>query len=175
MDDEDFKSQGSIDFQPSPKEERSNTEINNSPDSDEDDSKKRQIESLRKRKNNSHHSISVSDDGFDTRSFEMSKRSRHTFGDFRDNPSLIRTKSIIYIVLSLIGVIYAVTTFIMSIEAYQQIGKKPLALSSLIVNWETKMISDIMVVKGQDVCPTGFHPMFERLWQGSSPGCYCKG
>jgi hypothetical protein len=68
---------------------------------------------------------------------------RHTFADFRRDPVKMKTKSVLYIILSLLGVAYACIAFTTSYRAYKAIGKHPLVLRSLIHNWELTPIIDI--------------------------------
>jgi len=94
---------------------------------------------------------------------------RHTFADFRADPTKMRTKAILYIILSLIGVAYTVTCFITGLEAYSKIGKNPLALTNLIHNWRSTPITDIKALDG-DVCKNGYTPMLTRYWPGTKDG-----
>ena len=99
---------------------------------------------------------------------------RHTFADFRQDPEKMKTKSVLYIILSLLGVAYAVICFVTSVQAYNAIGKNPLVLSGLIENWRSK---PIVSIKTQDVgtCSSGYTEMIDRRWPGTRAGCNCNG
>ena len=71
---------------------------------------------------------------------------RHTFADFRKDPTKMKTKAILYIILSIIGVVYTFICFITGCFAYDKIGKNPLALSNIIHNWQTQPIISIKIV-----------------------------
>lgn len=98
---------------------------------------------------------------------------RHTFADFRQDPNKLKTKSVLYIILSILGVVYAVTCFWTSVNAYRSIGKNPLALSGLIHNWRATPITDIRTQDGR--CTSGYEEMIVRRWPGTKAGCYCEG
>jgi len=94
---------------------------------------------------------------------------RQTFADFRGDPIKLKTKSVLYILLSILGVAYAVTCFYTSVRAYMFIGKNPLALTSLIHNWRSTPIIDIKTQNGP--CTSGYTELIERTWPGSKEGC----
>jgi len=54
-----------------------------------------------------------------------------TFHDFKEYPKIRKLKSIIYIVLSILGVVYSISTFALSVMSYLDINKKPLALQHI--------------------------------------------
>lgn len=99
---------------------------------------------------------------------------RHTFADFRKDPGKLKTKAILYIILSLIGMAYSMACFITSVQAYTAIGKNPLALSALIHNWVSTPIVDIKTID-DNTCSSGYTQMISRKWPGTKAGCNCNG
>lgn len=69
-------------------------------------------------------------------------------------------KAGLYILLSVVGLFYSISTFILSIMSYNSLGKTPLALEGLIKNWENYAISDIIAVDPKEGgCPSDYEAM----------------
>ena len=99
-----------------------------------------------------------------------------TFGDFDGDLSKKSVKSWLYIVLTMMGIVFSIATFWTSIVSYRASLDHTVQITHLTDNWKKIPITNIVALDDEDnYCPEKYEALFSGHWPGTHDGCDCHG
>lgn len=82
-------------------------------------------------------------------------------------------KSLTSFITSTFVLIFSMTSFLQTLDAYNNMIANENQINYLFNNWERNYFEDVLVLDKGQTCPEGFDYLLDFLWTGTDSGCHC--